>query len=322
MSIETSIARVAGQIQNQTDLIAQIKTALADKAAKAGGLDSTASALLIAILRNAVYSTDQSANITALEEALASGGSSGGGNEEPDNPEATLSSISAVYSGGSVTAGTAVSALSGIVVTAHYSDGTSATVTGYTLSGTIAEGSNTITVSYGGKTTTFTVTGVAESGGDEPSSDSEELMSEANMVLADHAIYCNPTYSFYEMQEKNGRNVYEIPVEAGTTYALTIVNVNQYGTPYWAEVTMNNLSANVTAISAEKITDFATVGSRITWTFDGNTARTTDVVTEKKDDGLWHRTVFITPAISGYWYTWNAAAITDNNYYSVKKVVA
>jgi hypothetical protein len=52
-------------------------------------------------------------------------------------------------------------------VTAHYSDGTSETVTGYTLSGTIAEGSNTVTVSYGGKTTTFTVTGVAESGGEE-----------------------------------------------------------------------------------------------------------------------------------------------------------
>jgi hypothetical protein len=78
----------------------------------------------------------------------------------PDEPEKTLTSISAVYSGGSVTAGTAVSALTGIVVTAHYSDGTSATVTGYTLSGAIAEGSNTITVSYGGKTTTFTVTGI------------------------------------------------------------------------------------------------------------------------------------------------------------------
>lgn len=82
--------------------------------------------------------------------------------EAPDEPEKTLTSISAVYSGGSVTAGTSVNALTGIVVTAHYSDGTSASVTGYTLSGTIAEGSNTITVSYGGKSTTFTVTGIAE----------------------------------------------------------------------------------------------------------------------------------------------------------------
>ena len=36
MSIETSVARVAGHIQNQTDLIAQIKTALEDKAAGGG----------------------------------------------------------------------------------------------------------------------------------------------------------------------------------------------------------------------------------------------------------------------------------------------
>lgn len=78
--------------------------------------------------------------------------------------EVTLSSISATYSGGDVAVGTAVTDLTGIVVTAHYSDGTSKTVTGYTLSGTIADGSNTVTVTYQGKTTTFMVTGTAESG--------------------------------------------------------------------------------------------------------------------------------------------------------------
>lgn len=84
--------------------------------------------------------------------------------DEPENPEVMLASISATYSGGDVAVGTAVTALSGIVVTAHYSDGSTGIVTGYTLSGNIAEGSNTITVSYGDKTTTFTVTGIAESG--------------------------------------------------------------------------------------------------------------------------------------------------------------
>lgn len=79
--------------------------------------------------------------------------------DEPDAPEKNLTSISAIYSGGDVVVGTEVTALSGITVTAHYSDGTEAVVTGYTLSGEIAEGANTITVSYGGKTTTFTVTG-------------------------------------------------------------------------------------------------------------------------------------------------------------------
>lgn len=45
-----------------------------------------------------------------------------------------------------------------LTVTAHYTDGTSAEVTTYTLSGTLEEGTSTITVSYGGKTTTFDVT--------------------------------------------------------------------------------------------------------------------------------------------------------------------
>lgn len=142
------------------------------------GLSAEASALLITILRNGVYSNDQSENITALESALASGGSE----EEPDEPvtpEKTLSSIAATYSGGDVAVGTAVTTLTGIVVTAHYSDGTSVTVTGYTLSGTIAEGSNTVTVNYQGKTTTFTVTGVAES---EPEIPSVEIPADATRL--------------------------------------------------------------------------------------------------------------------------------------------
>lgn len=154
------------------------------------GLSSVAAGLLIEILRNGVFSSDQSANITALAEALVVT------EEDPDEPvvpddpeipEVTLSSISATYSGGDVPVDTAVTDLTGIVVTAWYSDGSTATVTGYTLSGTIAEGSNTITVSYGGKTTTFTVTGVAESGG--------EAEGEAvEMESVNHSV-CNTMYT-------------------------------------------------------------------------------------------------------------------------------
>ena len=80
---------------------------------------------------------------------------------EPPVVEVVLTSISASYSGGNVPAGTGLDALTGITVTANYSDGTISSVTDYTLSGTIAEGSNTITVSYEGKTTTFIVVGEA-----------------------------------------------------------------------------------------------------------------------------------------------------------------
>lgn len=89
-------------------------------------------------------------------------GDNSGGTVTPDNPEVTLSSISATYNGGNVAIGTSVNDLTGITVTAYYSDGSTANVTGYALSGTITEGSNTITVSYGGKITTFTVTGVLD----------------------------------------------------------------------------------------------------------------------------------------------------------------
>lgn len=107
----------------------------------------------------------------------------------PDDPEVTLTSISAVYSGGDVAVGTAVTDLTGIVVTAHYSDGTSATVTGYTLSGTIAEGSNTVTVSYGGKTTTFVVTGVAESGGGDTGEGKTLTMTKHTETIVNASFY-------------------------------------------------------------------------------------------------------------------------------------
>ena len=82
-------------------------------------------------------------------------------------PPTNLVSISAVYnqSGAVYTSDTLYSLEADLTVTAHYSDNTSGTVTGYSLSGTLAVGTSTITVSYGGKTTTFTVT-VSE----EPSS--------------------------------------------------------------------------------------------------------------------------------------------------------
>ena len=45
-----------------------------------------------------------------------------------------------------------------LTVTATYTGGATATVTGYSLSGTLTAGTSTITVSYSGKTTTFNAT--------------------------------------------------------------------------------------------------------------------------------------------------------------------
>lgn len=116
----------------------------------------------------AYIKADVSAEYSAFKTAF---GIEDSGDTEP---EKTLTSISATYSGGDVAVGTAVTALTGITVTATYSDGSTAVVTGYTLNGTIAEGNNTITVSYGGKKTTITVTGVVEQGGGEETGVSNE----------------------------------------------------------------------------------------------------------------------------------------------------
>lgn len=76
-------------------------------------------------------------------------------------PPATLVSIDAVYtqSGTVYNTDNLYSLEEDLVVTANYSDGTSAVIPAqdYTLSGTLTVGTSTITVSYGGMTDTFSV---------------------------------------------------------------------------------------------------------------------------------------------------------------------
>ena len=72
----------------------------------------------------------------------------------------TLDSISAVYTQGDtiVYPTTSLNSLkSNLVVTGHYSDSTTRTITNYSLSGTLTVGTSTVTVTYNGKTTTFNV---------------------------------------------------------------------------------------------------------------------------------------------------------------------
>lgn len=135
-----------------------------------GGISNTAVNLLVAILGECATYTDQSANIAALKVALmesasddSGGGNTGGGDDsgggEDETPTVTVTSISAVFNGETAHAGTYASDLD-ITVTAEYSDGTSAVVTDYTISGQVAEGENTFTIIYGGKSCTVTVVGV------------------------------------------------------------------------------------------------------------------------------------------------------------------
>lgn len=75
--------------------------------------------------------------------------------------EPTLNNITAVYTQGNtkIYPDTSLDSLkSNLIVTANYNDGSNSQVTNYTLSGTLIEGTSTITVTYNEKTTTFDVT--------------------------------------------------------------------------------------------------------------------------------------------------------------------
>lgn len=71
---------------NKKNLVAAINEVATKGGGSAGvgGLTDAARTLLMTVLRNGVYTSDQSANLAALEEALKASG--GGGSDEPDVP--------------------------------------------------------------------------------------------------------------------------------------------------------------------------------------------------------------------------------------------
>lgn len=113
-----------------------------------GGLTADVKSALMDVVNHIGAWTDGNAQtyIGALQSALY--------------PPANLTSISAVFTQGSAViydTDSLETLRQYLVVTAHYSDNTSETVTTYTLSGTLTEGTSTITASYGGKSATFNV---------------------------------------------------------------------------------------------------------------------------------------------------------------------
>lgn len=109
------------------------------------GLSEDVKQALLAIAQNVVYTNDDEDYYQNLYDALY--------------PPAELVSISAVYtqSGTVYDTDTLNSLKADLVVTATYDDSSTAVVTAYTLSGTLTAGTSTVTVTYNGKTTTFTV---------------------------------------------------------------------------------------------------------------------------------------------------------------------
>lgn len=116
---------------------------------ESGDMTNDAKNALLAIFQKVAYvDNDGQSYYNELQEALFN---------------VTVLSITAVFEQGSAviyTNDTLDDLKQYLTVTAQYDDGTSGVVTGYTLSGELTAGTNTITVTYNQQTTTFTVTAV------------------------------------------------------------------------------------------------------------------------------------------------------------------
>lgn len=143
-TLDSNVSTLQDDVNDIEDEIADVKSDLAEL--ESSGLSDEAKQALLACFENVAWTNDQGQDYyDALESALY--------------PPADLVSIQCVYtqSGTVYDNDTLDSLKSDLVVTANMSDSTTRTITAYTLSGTLTEGTSTITVAYGGKTTTFDV---------------------------------------------------------------------------------------------------------------------------------------------------------------------
>ena len=145
--IDTSLA-VAGAAADSKkvgDEITDLKSAIEQGG---GGMTVEFKQALETLLTNVVYKGNDPTGrtyLTALHNAMY--------------PPVNLSYITVVYtqSGTVYNTDSLDSLKADLVVTAHYSDATTAVVSDYVLSGSLIVGTSTITATYGGKTATFSV---------------------------------------------------------------------------------------------------------------------------------------------------------------------
>lgn len=122
--------------------------------------------------------------------------------------QAEVSSISAVYTqSGTVYDTDSLDSLkSDLVVTATYVDQSTYVVPSaeYTLSGTLTAGTSTITVAYGGKTTTFTVTVTHESKSDMDGWTDGVAYTDLTVVANEYILDTNGSFATYNSWSRTG----------------------------------------------------------------------------------------------------------------------
>lgn len=198
-----------------------------------------------------------------------------------DSGAPVLSSISATYSGGSVAAGTTLTQLTGISITATYTMAgytgnivKSGITSGYTLSGTLTTGqTNTITVSYGGKTTTIQVPVAAE-----PLVLDKLVVTYDNSTPVEAGTALSALNEVVKAQYTNGTQTgaltegtdYELSgtLTAGQTNTITVTGKGTYAglAAVTFSVTVKAAVVSVTGVSISPATKTITAGETFTIT--------------------------------------------------------
>lgn len=173
---------------------------------------------------------------------------------------ATLTGITAVYtqSGTVYDTDTLDSLRDDLVVTAYYDNSTTEIVTNYTLSGTLTVGTSMITVGYGGKTATFSVT-VTE--------------------------YVEPTIetTFVSRNEPSSSDyTQDSTATALCTYTFTVTPSDKVGIRWGTgfagcQISIYEISANNTSLRRSKVISISEGEATITWVNFGTNGALVDV---------------------------------------------
>ena len=174
-----------------------------------------------------------------------------------------------------------------LVVTATMTDSTTQTLedTDYTLSGTLAVGTSTITVSYGGKTTTFNVTVTEYNPLPSGYTKYDYISSDGNayfqLSASDYYVPVGYTVKVVAQQTTHNASVSSVVCGGATGnayagYATYSKNAGKAGAYYGAGVLAYADVSNLLTAKTEFITKFTSEQVSVTITNSGNTQTITE----------------------------------------------
>lgn len=224
---------VAGDVVTKDGSFSELKSAIENLEA----IPHSVKMAMDTLFSKAAYADDDAASSYATFHAWAI-----------SNP---VTSITAVFTQGDSVFGTNNNLddlRTNLVVTATYSDSTTAVVTDYTLSGTLTRGTSTITVSYGGKTSTFTVNVVTW------------VVTPDDLVIA--GLTANPAsdttglypYTITNYIKRLSYYRFDLMLEAGKTYQFTTttaVNTAEMGIQAYNQTILDHVANNTQFADSE-----------------------------------------------------------------------